>query len=71
MNPETIRGLVGADPFRPFTLRLADGRLIKVPHRSFITISTDGKSFTLFGSGATDTIETILLANAEVEGAKV
>jgi hypothetical protein len=70
MNADTLRGLIGADPFQPFTLRLAIGRLIKVPHRSFVTISADGRSFTIFGGGATGTIETILLENCELDGGK-
>jgi len=70
MNAETLRGLVSADPFHPFTLRLTNNRVIRVPHRSFVTISGDGRSLTIFGTGATDTIETILISNCEVDGGK-
>ena len=70
MNAETLRGLIGANPFHPFALRLTDGRIIRVPHRNFVIISGDTRSFTIFGAGATDTIETILIVNCEVDGGK-
>jgi hypothetical protein len=70
MNADTLRALTAADPFHPFTLRLTSGRTIRVPHRSFITISGDGQSFTIFGAGACDTIETILVSNCQVDDGK-
>ena len=71
MNAETLAGLAGADPFHPFTLRLIDGRTIRVPHRSFITLSPDGQSFTLFGgAGPCDTIQTIRVSNCELDDGK-
>ena len=70
MNVETLRALVGADPFRPFALRMKDARVIRVQHRNFVTLSSDGKSFTIFGGGPTGTIETILIANCELDEPK-
>ncbi|HWD18486.1 MAG TPA: hypothetical protein VHB20_04345 [Verrucomicrobiae bacterium] len=68
MNADALRGLVNHDPFQPFTLRLNDGRKIRVPHRSFITISKDGRTFTTFGgTGSCDTIEVILVAGCQVD----
>ena len=71
MTAETLRGLVGADPFHPFTLRLSDGRKIRAPHRSFLTISKDGRTFTVFvGVGSCDTIEIMLVSRAELDDGK-
>jgi hypothetical protein len=39
MNVEVIRQCVRAQPFRPFTLRLADGRAFAVPHPDFIAVA--------------------------------
>jgi hypothetical protein len=36
MNIEQLRELHRARPFRPFTLRLADGEKVHVPHPEFI-----------------------------------
>jgi hypothetical protein len=71
MKAETLRGLTTAETFQPFTLRLSDGRKLRVPHRSFITIAGDGRTFTLFGgAGSCDTIEIILVASCELDDGK-
>ena len=44
MSPETLRELIAARPFVPFTLRLADGRSYDVPHPEFIAISRSGRT---------------------------
>ena len=44
MSPETLRELIAARPFVPFTLRLADGRSYDVPHPEFISISRSGRT---------------------------
>jgi hypothetical protein len=36
MTVEQLRATIKAVPFQPFTLRLADGREIPVPHPDFI-----------------------------------
>ncbi len=72
MNAETLRGLANADPFRPFTLRLNDGRKIRVPYRSFLTISGDGRTFTMFGGvGSCDTLELVLVASCQLDDGKM
>lgn len=32
-----------ANPFRPFTIHLADGRTLAVPHRDFVSLSPSGR----------------------------
>ena len=44
MSPETLRNLIVAHPFVPFTLRLADGRSYHVPHPEFVSVSRSGRT---------------------------
>ena len=67
MNADILRGLANANPFQPFTLRLKDGRKIRVPHRNFLTISGDGRTFTLFSGMSCDTLEVILVASCQLD----
>jgi hypothetical protein len=39
MKAETLRRWIEATPFQPFSVNLADGRELKVPHRDFISHS--------------------------------
>ena len=43
MNVEQIKSASEAEPFRPFTLHLADGREIPVPHREFLYLFPSGR----------------------------
>lgn len=38
MKSKAIRELYDSEPFRPFTIRLEDGRSVEVPHREFLFI---------------------------------
>ena len=39
MDIEGIRQALHGEPFKPFTLRLADGRALPVPHSDFVAVS--------------------------------
>jgi hypothetical protein len=39
MNVAAIQEVLHRQPFRPFTLRLADGRTVTVPHPDFVAVS--------------------------------
>jgi hypothetical protein len=43
-----LRAVHGATPFRPFTLRLADGRQLPVPQREFLSHSPSGRTIIVF-----------------------
>ena len=54
MTKEAVKGHVEANPFRPFTLRLTDGRTCEVPARDFVSLSPSGRTlvvYTLDGDG--------------------
>lgn len=42
MTVERIRQAYSEPPFQPFTLHLADGREIDVPHREFMAVGPGG-----------------------------
>ncbi|MBV9659229.1 MAG: hypothetical protein JO295_14105 [Verrucomicrobia bacterium] len=44
MSFDELRDLVHAGPFQPFTLHMADGRKIRVPHPDFIALSGDRRT---------------------------
>ena len=41
---EQIRTAYSAEPFHPFSLHLADGREIQVPHRDFLYLFPSGRT---------------------------
>ena len=44
MSPDAVKKFMHAVPWRPFTICLADGRAIQVPHPVFISISRGGRT---------------------------
>jgi hypothetical protein len=51
MTAEQLRAMREAHPFRPFTIHLADDRLLPVPHRDFVSQSPGGRTIIVYGSG--------------------
>jgi hypothetical protein len=49
MTSERLAEMMGARPFRPFALRLADGELVRVEHPEFIARSPNGRTVVVFG----------------------
>jgi hypothetical protein len=44
MTIEQLRNVHQAQPFRPFTIHLADGRQVHVPHNEFLSYSSSGRT---------------------------
>ncbi len=44
MSPDAVKKFMHATPWQPFTLHLADGRKIHVPHPDFISITRAGRT---------------------------
>ncbi len=57
MTIEQLRTIYNAQPFRPFTIHLADGREVPVHHREFIMAVPSGR--TLFVCQPDDTVNII------------
>lgn len=48
MTIERLRDQIQAEPFRRFTIHLADGRDVEVHHREFIAFSASGRTIVVF-----------------------
>jgi hypothetical protein len=48
MTAEQLRAMREAQPFRPFTIYLADGRSFKIPHRDFVSESPGGRTVIVY-----------------------
>jgi len=61
MRTEQLRNVHHASPFRPFTLHLADGRSLPVPHRDFLSQSPSGRTVIVYGDDDSFSIIDVLL----------
>jgi hypothetical protein len=61
MTIEQLRTVHQAQPFRPFTMHLADGRTLKVPHREFLSHSPSGRTVIVHDSDESFSIVDLLL----------
>ena len=51
MKIDDIRRQFEERPFRPFTIRIADGRSVKVDHPEFMALSSEGETFVVHEPG--------------------
>lgn len=63
MTIEQLRAATGAAPFRPFTVRVADGRSFLVPHPDFISQSPAGRTIIIYQSNESFSILDLLLVS--------
>ena len=49
MTKEALGKAIHRTPFKPFTLRLADGRAVRVPHQDFISMHPTGRTVIVYG----------------------
>jgi hypothetical protein len=61
MTIEQLRAIHQVTPFRPFTIHLADGRLIDVPHREFPSHLPSGRTRIVYHQDDTFSIIDLLL----------
>ena len=68
MSAEQMRALRDAVPFRPFTIHLADGRTLSVPHRDFISQSPAGRTIIVYrADDAFSVVDLYLVTELAVE----
>jgi hypothetical protein len=48
MTSSQLREVREANPFRPFTIHLADGRSLRVPHRDYLSMSPSGRTVLVY-----------------------
>ena len=64
MTVEQIRKAYRARPFKPFTLRTADGREFHVPHPEFLLITSPGRTIIVADKdGTVDHVDLLLVAS--------
>lgn len=49
MTPSQLRHVWRANPFRPFTIHLAGGNKVEVPHQDFMALSPTGRFAFVYG----------------------
>lgn len=68
MTAEQLRAMREANPFRPFTIHLADGRTLDVPHRDFISLSPSGRIIIVYQpNDAFNVVDLYLVTDLEVK----
>jgi hypothetical protein len=69
MTLETLDRAIHAVPFRPFSLRLADGRSLSIPHPDFIAFNPKGRvALVLDERDGAEYVDLLLVISLRVEG---
>jgi hypothetical protein len=69
MTIERIRKVYSAEPFQPFTLHLADGRSLSIPHREFLALGPSGRTVLVFTpDGDFHIVDLPLVTDLHVQG---
>jgi hypothetical protein len=61
MTSEQLRAAIHASPFRPFTIRMADGRTFSVAHPDFLSVSPAGRTVVIYQPDDSASIVDLLL----------
>jgi hypothetical protein len=68
MTIEQLREAYNHQPFRPFTIHLADGRSIPVKHREFLASAPSGRTIIVYQDGDRfNVIDLLLVTDLEFE----
>ena len=71
MTISEFKNILGAKPFRAFTINLADGRSIPVKHREFVLPSPSGRTVIVYQpDDSFDIIDILLVTSLSVNGKK-
>lgn len=69
MTTEQLRAARESNPFRPFTIHLADGRSLRVPHRDYLSLSPGGRTVIVYQADeAFSIIDLLLVTELAIEG---
>ena len=61
MMVEQLKDVINAQPFRPFTIHMGDGRTFLVKHQDFISRSPSGRTVIVYGDNDSFSILDLLL----------
>lgn len=68
MIAEPIRKLLHAVPFAPFSVQLANGRSLRIPHADFALLTQGGRTMIVHTEGEDfDIVDVLLVTNVHVE----
>lgn len=68
MTVEQLNNVLHAQPFRPFTVRIGDGRTFPVEHRDFVSRSRSGRTVIVHGPDESFSIlDLLLMTELQVE----
>jgi len=63
MTSEQLKATVRQQPFRPFTIRMVDGRTFAVTHPDFVMVSPTGRTAILFEPDDSYRVVDLMLMN--------
>jgi hypothetical protein len=67
MTTDQFQATLHQTPFRPFTIRMADGRSFDVAHRDFVARSPTGRTVIIFGNDESySVLDLLLMSELEV-----
>ena len=68
MTLEELRAWRDTSPFRPFTIRVADGRSFRVRHRDYLLVSPRGRTIIVCNDDETcNVLDLLLVTELSVE----
>ena len=72
MQIKELQSFYRAQPFRPFTVHVADGRGIRVEHPELMALSPTGRSAVVYGKdGAFEVVDVPLVISLELTDGRV
>jgi hypothetical protein len=69
MDIAGVREALHKQPFEPFTIRLADGRALAVPHRDFVAL-TPRRAIVVGEDGSWSVVEPMLIVSLDYDAPK-
>ncbi len=70
MTVEQFKSFLHADPFRPFTIHMADGRVFMVKHRDYVSRSPSGRTVVVHDEDDSfSVLDLLLMSELEIHAA--
>ncbi len=63
MTSAELKSTIGQQPFRPFTIRMVDGRSFTVTHPDFVMVSPTGRTAIIFEPDDSYSVVDLMLMN--------
>jgi hypothetical protein len=63
---DQVRTAMRAQPFRPFAIKLADGRQFRIDHPEFIAVSPNGREMVIYDDEGMSLIEMLMVVEVRM-----